>query len=135
MSSNTRNLRNSDNPLVIVIGMLAALVAVFAFATGIVDLPSVLSPEAKLQRQLVESWREPSGAILTFYENGTLEESGSIIPLNGSYMITDSSHITIQFSGLGALAGAQIWQVSVNGNTLYITNTWDGSNITATRVR
>ena len=128
----SRNLL-SEHPVIVIVSVIAATIAIFIFATGIVDLPSIFSPEAKLQRQLIGRWQESSGGTLTFYENGVFEEQGGLIPLTGFYNVTDGSHITIQASGLFGIAGSQVWEVNISGNTLFIVNTWDGSSISVTQ--
>lgn len=125
----------SEHPVIIIVGFLAALIAIFIFVTGVVSLPSLFSSEARLQRRLVGSWQESSGAILTFYESGVFEESGSFLPISGYYTVTDGDHISVEMSGLFGLAGSQVWQVTISGNSLYVVNTWDGSSFSATKIR
>jgi len=125
----------SDHPLVVIVGVAAAAIAIFAFVTGVVDLPSLFSPEARLQRSLVGSWQEPGGGVLTFYENGTMEEVGGFIPVTGYYYVTDRDRVTIQPAGILGIAGNQVWQVTVTGNTLRVNNLSFGDSFTATKIR
>lgn len=116
------NTNSSGNGRVIaIIGAIAGLVAIFVFATGIVDLPSIFSEEARLQRKLVGSWQaQNSGEVMRFYEDGSYTSTGVMLPSSGFYQVADGSHVTIQPSGLLSLVGAQTLGVSISGDTLFI---------------
>jgi hypothetical protein len=125
----------SNNPVVVFVGVAAAAIAILVFVTGVVDLPSVFSAEARLQRSLVGSWQQSSGSVITFYENGIVEEIGGFIPLTGHYRVTDGDRVIIQMTGIFGIAGAQTWRVRVEGHRLHVFNEHSNESFTASRIK
>lgn len=122
------NSSSGQGRVIAIIGGIAALVAIFIFATGIVDLPSIFSAEARLQRRLVGSWQsQNSSEMMVLYEDGSFASSGALLPSNGFYRVADENHITMQFSGLLSVVGTQTMEVDVDGDILSLREPISGS--------
>lgn len=131
--TNSPNHPNGQQPYLI-IGAIAAIVTIFIFATGIVDLPSILSAEGRLQRKMIGTWEDSRGGTMSFYENGSFDIQGGLLPVSGFYNVTDKNRVTLQMSGLLGIAGNQTWIVSVSGSQMTITAS-DGDSFSMTKIR
>ena len=71
------------------------------------------------ESQIVGKWQMvDSPEMWEFYSDGTLTSSGGLIPMGGNYSFIDNDRIRIEFGGLGALAGPQVFQVEIAGDRL-----------------
>jgi hypothetical protein len=70
-----------------------------------------------------------SHEIWEFYSDGTLTSSGGLIPMGGNYEFISSDRIRIEFGGLGALTGPQVFRVEISGDRLTLVPEYDPSDV------
>jgi len=66
---------------------------------------------------IVGTWKDSLGQTMTFFKDGTVT-TGGLLAMTGTYTFPDNTHLKIEFQGLGALVGAQVYEYKVSGNTL-----------------
>jgi hypothetical protein len=115
----------SDHPVIVLIGVVAALVVIIAFATGAVSLPDLIGNS--LERQIIGTWEDEDGYTMTFLKGGVFHLGGVGFPVSGNYSIVDSNHIQVEAGGFFALGGPRVFKVNISGNYMTLT---DPENVT-----
>jgi hypothetical protein len=69
--------------------------------------------------KFVGTWQDSqTGESIEFYKDGTVTFNSSLFSTTGTYTVVDDSSIRVDFTGLLALAGSQVWDYSFSGKTL-----------------
>ena len=87
------------------------------------------------QSSIVGKWEADDGIeTWEFFKDGTVSVSGGWFPVAGNYKFIDRNHMRIDFGGLGALAGPQVFEVDISGNRLILKSERLGT-VGATRIQ
>lgn len=82
---------------------------------------------------LLGKWHFADGSTMEFLKDGTAM-AGGLIPMTGNYSYPAQGRVRINWGGLGALVGPQVYDYDISGDTLVMTDqvgvTW-----TCTRLR
>lgn len=80
------------------------------------------------EEAIVGKWQHIADQSITeFFQNGTISASGPKGDVhNGSYLWLDDNTIRVDLGGLMALAGPQIWDVSIARDELTVS--WEGTH-------
>ncbi len=104
------------------IHLITAFLVMAALFTAVVSCGGAES-------QIIGKWQfVDSAETIEFFSDGTVMTGGSL-PMGGSYDFVDQNRIRIQFGGLGALAGPQIFGVQISGNRLALVPEYDPSGV------
>jgi hypothetical protein len=121
----------SDHPVVVIIGVVAAIIAIVAFITGALSLPDLIGKS--LQRQIIGTWQASDGNTMTFYDDGTFQTGGKL-PVTGYYSFIDRNHIRIEAGGLFFFAGSMVYEVDISRNLMTLTQP-SGESFSLQRIR
>ncbi len=106
----------SDNPAIVTITVIAALVAIIAFLFGTGELSDLMNWFT--QRQLVGTWQDQQGGTITFYDDGTVVTQSGLLIISGYYEVIDNKQLRIENRGLFAIAGPQVYRFEISGKKM-----------------
>jgi hypothetical protein len=66
---------------------------------------------------IIGKWSEPQGMSYEFFPDGTVRSAISV----GKFSFPDQTHIKMEFGGLEAFGGPQLWGYSIKGDSLSLT--------------
>lgn len=82
------------------------------------------------ESQIIGKWQGiDSSETIEFFKDGTLMTGGSPLSMGGVYSFVDQNRIRIEFGGLGALGGPQVFRVELSGDRLTMVRENDPSDV------
>lgn len=68
---------------------------------------------------IVGKWEQVNGIeTWEFFKDGTVSISGGLLPTVGNYKFIDGNRMRVEFGGLVALIGPQVFEVHISGDRL-----------------
>lgn len=76
-----------------------------------------------LEKNLIGKWQnEKDRAVAEFFPGGVARAQDPHFLMNGTYTIVDENHLRLDWSGIGAIAGPQIYEVYIAGDKMTMIN-------------
>jgi len=86
---------------------------------------------SRIQDSIVGSWKDPEkrNSCMVFNKDGTFTSSGGGLTVSGSYTFTNGNQMTMKFEQSMFGVEAVATQVSIEGNTLVVSDQKSSQNI------